>query len=184
MIVREKYILVDVSEVDNFWIKLNGDSGTGKSTIAKRVTFQLNGLDQTLDHTANDILCKYEDQLKVIVEANKGKSAIYVSNKISVNRYFDINTNFLKEFSDLLDIKFFNNYFSEGESQRFKLLEAIMTSPGLLIMDECLSGLPEKYENDILIFLKENFLSMNCLYISHRLNEKVDELFDLKIDLI
>lgn len=184
MIVQQKYILVDVSEVSNCWIKLNGDSGTGKSTIAKRVTFQLNGLNQTLDDTASKILYKYEDHLKVVLEANKGKSAIYISNKISVNRYFDINTNLLRELSELLDIECSNNYFSEGESQRFKLLEAVMTSPGLLIMDECLSGLPEKYENDILIFLKEKFISMNCLYISHRLNKKVDDLFDLKIDLI
>ena len=110
-------MLVDVSEVSNFWIKLNGDSGTGKSTIAKSVTFQLNGLNQTLDDTASKILYKYEDHLKVVLEANKGKSAIYISNKISVNRYFDINTNLLRELSELLDTEFFNDYFSEGESQ-------------------------------------------------------------------
>ena len=50
-------------------------------------------------------------------------------------------------------------------------------------MDECLSGLPEIFELEILIFIKENFPKLNILYISHRINDAISRLFEDEIRL-
>ena len=169
--------------MNSTWIKLNGESGSGKSTLAKSVAFQLNQIDTKFDAYVSEILVKNTVKINHILELNQNKSATYLSNKIQANSCFVTPEQTYEKLKKKLVIGGYSSTLSEGESQRFKLFEAILTSPGLLIMDECLSGLPEEYEKEILLFMKENYLWMNCLYISHRSNEQIDKLFDVLINL-
>ena len=165
------------------WIKLNGESGSGKSTIAKNVAFKLNLLPRIFVDKEDVIIKKYSRQIEFILNKNLNRSATYLGNKIQPNKYFNIEKHQNKNLYNVLKIQEYSKHLSEGESQRFKLLEAISTSPGLLIMDECLSGLPEELEYQVLYCIKQNYASINCLYISHRLNTQIDGLFEKSLRL-
>jgi ABC-type molybdate transport system ATPase subunit len=165
------------------WIKLNGASGTGKSTLSKSVAFRLNSIPQSLSIQEQKILHKYEKEFNTILKENESRSVTYIANLISSNKYFDVTKNNNNEILNLFNVSEYNLHLSEGEAQRFNFQEALATGPDLLIMDECLSGLPEPFEFEILIFLKKNLSNINLLYISHRRNADIDELFEMELSL-
>lgn len=165
------------------WIKLNGDSGTGKSTLSKCIAYKLNSIPLHLNAQEKKILDKYENEFNTIVNENESRSVTYIANLISSNKYFEVTKNNNSEVLNLLNVYEYNQHLSEGEAQRFNFQEALATQPDLLIMDECLSGLPEAFEFEILVFLKEKLTNINLLYISHRQNMDIDKLFEMELCL-
>jgi len=78
---------------------------------------------------------------------------------------------------DLLDLSNLINRrpakLSGGEKQRVAIGRALLTSPGLLLMDEPLASLDEARKNEVLPFIKRlsTDLSISVVYVTHSMEE-------------
>ena len=165
------------------WIKLNGDSGIGKTTIVRNLSFELNNIYHK--KTENDLLIlkKYKKQYDFLIDKFNGCESIYTHSNFEANRFFNISSKKSKRLASVTEIDSYRSNLSQGETQRFILLEALDVEPDLLILDESLSGLPEHYETKILRAIKKIYNGINLLYISHRKSQKIQTLFNWNIEL-
>ena len=133
--------------------------------------------------TELQILKKYSSEIETIKSLMLGFDSILVDSRMNANRFFKNDCVDGKLFTTISKVEKFEYSLSQGEVQRFIMLEAISSQCELIVMDECLSGLPEIFELEILIFIKENFPKLNILYISHRINDAISRLFEDEIRL-
>jgi ABC-type dipeptide/oligopeptide/nickel transport system ATPase subunit len=165
------------------WIRLNGASGSGKTTIVRNLSFKLNGLPRYLTENDKKILKKFETHYSFLLNQFCGCRAVYIQSSFDPNKFFTIKSLLSKKIALVTSIDKYKSNLSQGESQRFILLEALELQPDLLILDESLSGLPEDHELSVLQAIKDLYENLNLLYISHRNNSEIERLFSESIDL-
>lgn len=165
------------------WIKLNGDSGIGKTTIVRNLSFELNKIYYKKTENDLSILKKYKKQYDFLIDKFNGCETIYTHSNFEANRFFNVSKKISKRLALVTEIDSYQSNLSQGETQRFILLEALEAEPDLLILDESLSGLPEHYETKILQAIKEIYDKISILYISHRKSKKIQSMFNWNIEL-
>ena len=96
----------------------------------------------------------------------------------------DINLDFWIEFYDLFEHKD-KKYkdLSLGTKQKVLIIQAFMTNPDILILDECFNGLDEKSHTKTKEYLK-NYINDNRLIIlTSHIKDDIEELCDEFIEL-
>lgn len=96
----------------------------------------------------------------------------------------DINLDFWIEFYDLFEHKE-KKYkdLSLGTKQKVLIIQALMTNPDILILDECFNGLDEKSYTKTKEYLK-NYINDNRLIIlTSHIKDDIEELCDEFIEL-
>jgi ABC-type multidrug transport system ATPase subunit len=159
------------------WVRLIGESGAGKSTVAREVAFRLNKINSNLSAREQYIVDKNSDLILKLINSDMDNwSAIYIGPRFTPNLYHNYDKE-PKWLLDILDLNLNKNNLSQGEMQRFVLIEALSHNPGLLILDEALSGVSIDLEYEILKILKKQY-SINLIYITHRESPAFKEIFD------
>ncbi len=164
-----------------------GKTGSGKSTI-------VNLLTRTFDPPAGKILIDNTDITQIPLDTLR-KSTGYVpqetflfSDTIKENISFGIDDasldiieqaakvtqihdsiiDFPDEYETMLGERGIN--LSGGQKQRVSIARAILKSPKILILDDCLSAVDTITEEKILNELKEIMKDKTCIWISHRIS--------------
>ena len=165
------------------WLKLTGPSGVGKSTICRDIVFSNNQIKKNNSQIEKQILSKYKTEISQIRASITSANSVLIDSRMTANKFFKNKTIEGEKFLTVSKIDNFEYSLSQGEEQRFVMLEAISSQSDLIVMDECLSGLPESFELEILSFIKQQFSKLNCIYVSHRLNAQIANLFNKEIKL-
>jgi len=183
------YILKDVS----FCIKkdshvlLNGPSGCGKSTICKL-------LYKECELTNGEVYIGYKNLLDINIDSIR-TSILYVSQKENlflgtikenIDSYRNVDNDlFYKvceicKIDDILSKKAlrydaviepsFNN-LSGGEKQRIILARGLLKNADIIILDEALSEVDKKLEDEIIKNIRRYYFNKTIIYISHK-NQK------------
>ena len=97
------------------------------------------------------------------------KSIIRVSKICSIH---DEIINFNNQYNTLLGERGVN--LSGGQKQRLCIARALVKNPKILILDDCLSALDNKTENEILKKIKKNYKNSSKIIVSHRLSSIQD----------
>ena len=63
---------------------------------------------------------------------------------------------------------------SGGQKQRLCMARALIKNPKILILDDCLSALDNKTENEILKKIKKTYKSSSKIIVSHRVSSIQD----------
>ncbi|MGX7111742.1 ATP-binding cassette domain-containing protein [Gemella cuniculi] len=102
--------------------------------------------------------------------------------KLSDNKNIDID--FWIEFYDLVEHKD-KKYkkLSLGTKQKLLIIQAFMTNPSILILDECFSGLDEKSYNKTKEYLKNYINEDRLIILTSHIKEDIEELCDEVIQL-
>ena len=80
--------------------------------------------------------------------------------------------NFNNQYSTLLGERGVN--LSGGQKQRLCIARALVKNPKILILDDCLSALDNKTENEILKKIKKNYKNSSKIIVSHRVSSIKD----------
>ena len=80
--------------------------------------------------------------------------------------------NFNKQYSTILGERGVN--LSGGQKQRLCIARALVKNPKILILDDCLSALDNKTENEILKKIIKNYKNSSKIIVSHRLSSIQD----------
>jgi ATP-binding cassette subfamily B protein len=80
--------------------------------------------------------------------------------------------NFKNQYSTLLGERGVN--LSGGQKQRLCIARALVKNPKILILDDCLSALDNKTENEILKKIKKNYKNSSKIIVSHRVSSIQD----------
>lgn len=158
------------------WVRLTGESGTGKSTVAREVAFRLNAISTNHAETEKSIIDKNSDLIAKLINYDVKLTAIYIGPRFSPNLHHNYKTS-PEWILDILDLNLNKDTLSQGETQRLVLIEALSHNPDYLILDEALSGVSIDHELEILQRLKLHS-KLDLLYITHRNNKSIDEMFD------
>lgn len=168
------------------WIMINGDTGSGKSTLFKLLTKQLiydkkgiyiNGKSIN-NYSYNEIRNKitYVDQ----------KAKLF-NRKVSDNVYFegtkdDKISRFLikNKIDENIVINSTNSNISGGQMQKIIIAQALINSGDVIIFDETTNQIDVESERKILEFIKEEYKNKTIILVSHRKSNSF--LFDKIID--
>ena len=165
------------------WVKLSGPSGSGKSTICKVLAYDINGIVPSLSSAERDLLKRHSKLLSSLLSKFKSSKCIYVGPRMAPSRHFSIPKKTHDLFSNIQMPQCFDKAVSQGERQRYVFLEAISTGADFFILDECLSGVSEQHEFQILSKIYYSTPRPACLYVSHRKNVSLNTFFDMKAEL-
>ena len=80
--------------------------------------------------------------------------------------------NFNDKYNTLLGERGVN--LSGGQKQRLCMARALIKNPKILILDDCLSALDNKTENEILKKIKKTYKSSSKIIVSHRISSIQD----------
>ena len=80
--------------------------------------------------------------------------------------------NFNNQYNTLLGERGVN--LSGGQKQRLCIARALVKNPKILILDDCLSALDNKTENEILNKIKKTFKNTTKIIVSHRVSSIQD----------
>lgn len=178
-------------------IMITGESGIGKSTLAKILIGYLDVLDNQVFINGQDINKISRNVLKdriTFVSQNESLFPLTINENIIMGR--DVSSVLLKYICKIMKIdeilnKNFLTYdykleeggfnFSGGEKQRIVLARSILKQSDVYIFDESLCNLDVSLEREILINLFDYLKEKTVIVISHRFNNQ--DLFDRKIIL-
>lgn len=171
---------------------LAGESGCGKSTIAKSITKLVTPKSGNIFYRGQSILdlkgkCKKVYPQKVQMVFQNPYSSLNPKMKIGdiLKEPLDINTNMSKPEKTeaikaiLADVglqesclNLYPHEFSGGQRQRIAIARALILNPELLIADEPVSALDASIQAQIINLLKDLRLKKNLtiLFISHDMN--------------
>ena len=172
--VKEKPLINTINihiENEGEIVCLLGASGSGKSTIIKLATKEIEPLNGIVDITSSHLIIFQDFERMILPWFNVLKNITY-----GLANYEDET---LQEIASFLEIKnlleSFPNELSGGEKQRVIFARALLRKPNILIFDEPLSsidiGLSKRLIPKIKSFLKSNKIS--SLWITHDLNEAI-----------
>lgn len=170
------------------WIMINGDTGSGKSTLFKLLTKQLiydkkgiyiNGKSIN-NYSYNEIRNKitYVDQ----------KAKLF-NRKVSDNVYFegtkdDKISRFLikNKIDENIVINSTNSNISGGQMQKIIIAQALINSGDVIIFDETTNQIDVESEREILEFIKEEYKNKTIILVSHRKSNSFffDKIIDFK----
>ncbi len=168
-------------------IAIIGTTGSGKSTIANLIGRLLDPSSGTIYIDNIDVKefnpNRFRDQLGCVPQ-----DVFLFSDSISNNVAFGLdNLNEQKTIEALKQADLYDNIMefpnqlqtilgergitlSGGQKQRLSIARALVKEPRLLILDDCLSAVDTKTENNILNSLKEIMKDKTSLIISHRVS--------------
>ena len=105
------------------------------------------------------------------------KSIIKVSKICRVHKEI---MNFNNQYNTLLGERGVN--LSGGQKQRLCIARAIIKNPKILILDDCLSALDNKTENEILSKIKKTYKNTSKIIVSHRVSSIQDSDYIIVMD--
>ena len=182
----EKTVLKNVSfEINNNdWIIITGPTGSGKSTLFKLLTKQINGPYD--DIYLNDKCLSDIDDVRNSITYVDQKSKIF-NWSIKENVAFDKNDFSLACKTAQVDNLFNYDYIidnndsnlSGGEKQKLIIARSLYNGSDILIFDETTSQLDSITERNILNNIKRNYPKKTIILITH--HDKNADLFNKKI---
>ena len=98
-----------------------------------------------------------------------------MTNIVKVSKICSIHNeiiNFNDKYNTLLGERGVN--LSGGQKQRLCMARALIKNPKILILDDCLSALDNKTENEILMKIKKTYKSSSKIIVSHRVSSIQD----------
>jgi len=168
-------------------IAIIGTTGSGKSTIANLIgrmfdptegTIYIDGIDlknynpnmfrDQLGSVPQDVFL-FSDSISNNVAF--GLDHLEHDKTIDALKFADLYENVM-EFPDQLETILGERgiTLSGGQKQRLSIARALAKEPKLLILDDCLSAVDTKTENNILNSLKKVMVDKTCIIISHRVS--------------
>lgn len=105
------------------------------------------------------------------------KSIIKVSKICRVHKEI---MNFNNQYNTLLGERGVN--LSGGQKQRLCIARALIKNPKILILDDCLSALDNKTENEILSKIKKTYKNTSKIIVSHRVSSIQDSDYIIVMD--
>ena len=168
-----------------------GSTGSGKTSL-------INILLRTLDFDNGEILVddlsikkfdiqKLREQIGIVNQdsflfsdsiSNNirfGAKKADMTNIVKVSKICSIHNeiiNFNDKYNTLLGERGVN--LSGGQKQRLCMARALIKNPKILILDDCLSALDNKTENEILKKIKKTYKSSSKIVVSHRVSSIQD----------
>ena len=180
----------------NDHVMLKGKSGVGKSTLCKLInrTYKLdNGQIKISNINIYDYSLKTIKDNILYLSQNEYLFNDTIKNNIILDQEYDV-----KKFNKICDIcnleeivlkkpfrynttidKDFSN-ISGGEKQRIILARALYRNFSILILDEALSEVNEKLEQQIIKNINDYFKDKTIIYVTHKQHDK---LFDKTIEI-
>ena len=171
---------------------LAGESGCGKTTLAKSILKLIKPTSGDILYNGNSILNQTRQEIKnypkeVQMVFQNPYSSLNPKMKIGdiLKEPLDINTNFSKsEKTEIINsmlkdvglqdscLKLYPHEFSGGQRQRIAIARALILNPKLLVADEPVSALDASVQAQILNLLKElkQKRDLTILFISHDMN--------------
>ena len=163
-----------------------GRTGSGKSTLVNLVprllsapegTLFINGVDInniSLSSLRNSIGCVpqdtflFSDTIRNNIDFYRGFSMDKAEQAAKIASLHDDVTEFPKKFETIVGER--GVTLSGGQKQRTAIARAVIGSPSILVLDDCLSAVDTKTEEDILRELKEIMKQRTCIIVSHRIS--------------
>jgi ATP-binding cassette subfamily B multidrug efflux pump len=163
-----------------------GRTGSGKSTLVNLVprllsapegTLFINGVDInniSLSSLRSSIGCVpqdtflFSDTIRNNIDFYRGFSMDKAEQAAKIASLHDDVTEFPKKFETIVGER--GVTLSGGQKQRTAIARAVIGSPSILVLDDCLSAVDTKTEEDILRELKEIMKQRTCIIVSHRIS--------------
>lgn len=192
---KNKLILKNISfEINSGeFIIINGPTGSGKSTIFKLLTKQINNINNNIFINGKSI--------RNISQSELNNSILYVDQKIRLlnlsikdnifmgdnidNKVLDVSlvSYFLKEnnidYNYIIDKT--NSNLSGGQISKIAIAQALNSKKNIIIFDETTNAIDEKTERIILKNIKKHYKNKTIILISHRKSNY--DLFDKVITI-
>ena len=164
-----------------------GRTGSGKSTIISLITRTFDPADKTVFIDGIDVKQIPLDVLRKNIGFVPQETLLF-SDTIKENIGFGIDNpenddiekaarstqihESISEFPDKYDTMLGERgiNLSGGQKQRISIARAILKSPKILILDDCLSAVDTITEEKILLQLKEIMKNKTCIWVSHRIS--------------
>ncbi|MGN1343565.1 MAG: ATP-binding cassette domain-containing protein [Traorella sp.] len=179
--VTKKYnnceILTDINlEIkDGSWTMIIGESGTGKSTLLKMISNQIQ-YEGTIELKGNIAIVEQENDL--LDECSVIENCILNAPTLSHEEVDD-----LLQKLDLWDVKYKNvSKLSGGEKQRVSIARAILQKPNYLLLDEPSAHQDDQTTHKIIEVLQQANKTMTIILVTHDLSltEYATDLLEVK----
>jgi ATP-binding cassette subfamily B protein len=137
----------------------------------------INGVDInniSLSSLRNSIGCVpqdtflFSDTIRNNIDFYRGFSMDKAEQAAKIASLHDDVTEFPKKFETIVGER--GVTLSGGQKQRTAIARAVIGSPSILVLDDCLSAVDTKTEEDILRELKEIMKQRTCIIVSHRIS--------------
>ena len=182
---------LNISIEENKWIGIVGRNGVGKSTFFKTILGKISSISGSILINNNTNIDKniisYIPQEREINVEEKTSGYTIVKYSYKPNKYglplFD--KEFKKKLNFLIDLTETSSYIkkpfkdlSGGQKKRIYLIQALINSPKILLLDEPLSDLDPESKQEFIACLKEVHKKTNLtvLIISHDMQEICHQL--------
>jgi len=110
----------------------------------------------------------FSDTIKNNIDFYRGFSMEEIEKAAKMARLYDDIMEFPQKFDTLVGER--GVTLSGGQKQRTAIARAIIGSPSILILDDCLSAVDTKTEEGILRELKAIMKNRTCIIVSHRIS--------------
>lgn len=174
-----------------------GRTGSGKTTLINLIPRLLNVPDGALFIDGTDInriplavlrggigfvpqdTFLFSASIRGNIDFFKGSDAESVENASKTARIYDNIMDFPDRFETVVGER--GVTLSGGQKQRIAIARAILLSPAILVLDDCLSAVDTHTEEEILKGLKDIMKNRTCIIVSHRIStiKEADEIIVL-----